>query len=124
MSKSILILEEDADLVQAMVSFLEQQSYRVVVATSVREAILKIRNQRFFCLITDIRAASSGENRLDILCRSKEVDQDLNVPILVISASLNPDVLSRIAPHVHGALLKPFSMDALLGKIMHCEPSA
>jgi DNA-binding response OmpR family regulator len=118
MKKAILLIEDDEDLIGAMSTALTNHDYLVIVAHDAREAILKLKNQEFACVITDIRlAASSGEEVIEFLRKTKKIGVNEAVPILVVSGFLDRPLLERLSGQVNGALVKPFPMEELLKKL-------
>lgn len=122
MKKFILLVEDDRDLVESLHAFLEKHKYGVVRADSARDAIHKLKKQDFFCVITDIRLATgSGEEVIGFLRNTKNLEQNANVPIIVMSGFLDRALAQRLKNQVNGGLVKPFSKESLLEKLQMIE---
>jgi DNA-binding response OmpR family regulator len=119
MKKTILIVEDDALLSQALSDTLITAEYSVVSATRLSDALHKTNNQRFACILVDLQLESgSGLNVIQQI-RNETAKQSLNfkTPIILMSGYLEPDVIRGIANKVQGVLAKPFDVGAILSKI-------
>jgi two-component system response regulator MprA len=118
MKKFLLLVEDDRELSEALVSYLGREGYVVIHTASVKEAVKKLRNQKFFCVITDIHLPSeSGEDLIEFIREGDEKGQNRRVPILVISGFLDRPLAERLQKQVNGGLVKPFSLESLLTKL-------
>lgn len=118
----ILLVEDDLDLQAVVAENLEQVNYPTVRASSVREAILKLRNQPFFAVICDIKLKDGlGTEVIDYIRASKRVQLDANTPIIVVSAHLDRELAAKLMKQVSAALVKPFTMEQLLTKLQQIE---
>ncbi len=112
--KPILVVEDDVELCNAILATLHRAEYAPVGVVDLREAMFKVKNQRFSCVILDMRLrGSSGEDLVDFIRDRKDVPNN-DTPILVISGFLDKAILEHIAKRIQGALVKPFEMTALL----------
>jgi DNA-binding NtrC family response regulator len=115
--KTILVVEDDVELCNAILATLHRADYVPVGVVDLREAMFKIKNQRFSCVILDMRlGGSSGEDLVEFIRNRKDVPNN-ETPIVVISGFLDKALLENIARHIQGALVKPFEMTALLQMI-------
>lgn len=118
MTKAVLLVEDDGELTQSMTGLLGNHNYNVVSATNAREAIMKLKKQEFCCVITDIKLANgSGEEVIEYLRKSKKLEMNENVPIIVVSGFLDKALIEKIMSQVNGALVKPFKAEALIAKL-------
>ena len=115
--KSILVIEDDIDLCNSIMSALQRSGYRPFGASELREATLKLKNQTFACILVDMRlGADSGEELIEFIRERKDA-QNIDTPILVISGHLDKSLVAKIAKKIQGALVKPFDMNALLESV-------
>ena len=118
LKKSILLLEDDTLLAETLAQALTDGGYHAVTATTVKEALGKLKNQAFFCVVTDIRLnAESGEDLIDAIRARPQTDPLQRVPILVISGYLDRDLAERLQSRINGALVKPFTHKDLVSKL-------
>lgn len=115
--KHILLIEDDVDLCNAMLSGLHNAGYVAYAATELREATFKIKNEKYACILLDMRLGENSGSDLVHFIRERKDAQNTNTPILVISGHLDRPLLAKLKGQVQGALVKPFSMDALLENI-------
>ncbi len=79
--RTVLVVDDDATIVEMMRDFLEAEGFRVEGATSAREALAALDRVPVDCLLLDIMMP--GESGFD-LCR--QVRRTSDVPILFLSA--------------------------------------
>jgi DNA-binding NtrC family response regulator len=112
--KPILVVEDDLELCNAILATLHRSSYLPVGVVELREAMFKLKNQTFACVILDMRLKNdSGEDLVDFIRERKDVPNH-DTPILVISGFLDKKILENIGKQIQGALVKPFEMSSLL----------
>ena len=116
-NKAILIVEDEVEFAEAMVVSLSGAGYAPMSVGTLREANFKIRNQKFSCILLDIRLG--GDSGLEVIELLRKHKQTLNAdtPIVVISGFLDAEVVKSIAGHVQGALVKPFDPDEFLDRV-------
>jgi DNA-binding response OmpR family regulator len=118
---SILIIEDDKPIAEVLVLKLQTEGFRGVVATTVRDSIQKLRNQRFSCVILDmvLRDGSHGEELLPAL---QAHWKNALVPIVVTSGSLEVELVKRLAAHVKAVFVKPYDFDEVIKKVIDVTP--
>lgn len=116
--KHILVVEDDVDLCNAVLDTLRAQGHKPLGVTDLRDATLRMKNQKYDCLIFDMRLgdAESGEELIK-LARDRKESLNIQTPIIVISGYLDKPLLQSIATSIQGALVKPFEMDALVALV-------
>jgi DNA-binding response OmpR family regulator len=115
--KSILVVEDDIDVCNAIVTTLAQNGYRPTGCSSAREANFKLKNQKFACILLDMRLGNeTGEHVIEFVRHRKE-SQNLGTPVLVVSGSLDKDLILKIAGQIQGAIVKPFDQKDLLSLV-------
>ncbi len=110
-SKSLLVVENDARIVELMCLFLGRRGYEVRSARSLEEAREQLRVQRPALMLSDIELGrSNGRDFLPQLSR-----EGLLPRTLVVSGFLDADIADelRCVPEVVGVLAKPFEFDRL-----------
>jgi DNA-binding NtrC family response regulator len=112
--KYILVVEDEVDLCHAIAVALKKAGYKSMGCATARDAMMKMKNQTYHCILTDIRLGSdSGEDLVEQIRDRKDL-LNLDTPILVMSGYLDKGLVSRIARHIQGALVKPFEIKVLL----------
>lgn len=116
-SPLVLVVEDDESQANAMLGALQDAGMTVMAAPGIREAIFKVKNQKFSCIILDLLLGQEkGEHLLEVIRTRKDI-QNTDTPIFVISAHLDKDTLQRLAGKVQGALVKPFDMQAFAEQV-------
>lgn len=113
----ILVVEDDTDIAASMKQALDGAGFSAMIVPGVREAVFKMKNQRFSCIILDLMLGKENGADLVDLARGKRDLSNLETPILVVSANLSKEVLQRLAGKVQGAMVKPFALDNFLAQV-------
>lgn len=112
--KKILIVEDDANILQLEKDYLEANKFAVETATDGEEGLQKALNSDFNLIILDIMLP-----KLDGFQICKAIRQQKNVPILLVSAKR--DDLDKIKGLGFGAddyIVKPFSPSELVARVI------
>ena len=115
----VLVIEDDAALLEAVVVFLESEGFPAVPATNGREALAHLRAGGTFCLIL----LDLFMPEMDGWAFRAEQLRDPNlgsIPVVVISADSSVDVNGKRLGAV-ASLRKPIDFDLLLNEVStHC----
>jgi DNA-binding response OmpR family regulator len=110
----LLIIEDEKQLATSMIEFLEQEKYTCTLATSVDDALGKIRLYEYECVILDVMLPDgTGFQVLEQLQRDGKTEG-----VIIISAKHSVD--DRIKGLRLGAddyLTKPFHLAELLARV-------
>jgi DNA-binding response OmpR family regulator len=113
---SILIVEDDHNLADSLADLFRQEGYRVTKAARVHDAILKLMNQRFNCVLVDLRLeGGDGEQVVSHIRNDRALSK--NTAVIVMSGFLNQGIVSRMGSRVAGILVKPFDPVALIRRV-------
>ena len=109
----ILIVEDDLDMQEMMVSFMQKNGFMVIVANNADELTEKLKSQRVDLILLDVMLGD--ENGISI-CR--EIRETNNIPIIIVSAlSADQDRLSGFEVGADDYIVKPFNPQILLAKV-------
>jgi CheY-like chemotaxis protein len=111
-SKSVLVVEDDADNRSLVVDLLEDAGYRVTGAANGREALLSMAAQRPCLVLADLSMPDMDGREL--VLRTREACTD--PPPFVFITGAHPSQTQDISSEV---LLKPFDFDQLLRIVAH-----
>jgi CheY-like chemotaxis protein len=112
----ILVVEDSAEVSEAIVTLLEQQGYRVNAAANGEEAIqLLHRHKPRLVLVDLIMPVLSGLDLIDVM----RMDETLaRIPVIAMTAS-------HLRPRGVTTLRKPFGVNGLLGAAkQYCTDAA
>jgi CheY-like chemotaxis protein len=113
MCKKILVADDDPAIVDSIKIMLELEGYDVETTVN-GETIYKMEKEFPDLLLLDIWM--SGQDGRDICRYLKKNDSTKNIPVIMVSASL--DIMkSAKAAGADGFLAKPFEMEDLLAAI-------
>ena len=104
----ILLVEDDDDLRRTIAEDLKGKSFRVIDSATVSDAIQKIKNQKFDCIVLDLKIEQrTGEEIVEFI-RGGSERRNRSTPILVVSGNVDAGRVKRLSTHVSGVLVKPF----------------
>jgi DNA-binding response OmpR family regulator len=120
----LLIVEDEEDLAKILSRKFSHSGFRVVTSRTVTDSMVKLSNQKFDCILLDMRLEhGSGERIIEALKEAKE-GFNHETPIVVMSGFLDSELVKRIRGNVKGVLVKPFDHDTLITKVRElCVPS-
>ena len=109
----ILIVEDDLDMQEMMISFMQKNGFMVIAANNSDELTKKLKSQRVDLILLDVMLGD--ENGISI-CR--EIRETNNIPIIIISAlSDDENRLSGFEVGADDYIVKPFNPQILLAKV-------
>jgi anti-anti-sigma factor len=112
--KSILIVDDEIDILSQLNTFLRQEGYNVFAASNGIEGLSVFKNQRPNICIFDYKMP--GKDGLQLLREVKEIDP--KTEILLISGHADMKVaVQAIKEHAFDFLPKPIDLDELLEKL-------
>lgn len=108
----ILIVEDEELMLKALEFRLKKDDHTVVGAKDGREALIKINEEEFDLIITDIMLPFvSG---LEIIGKVKQTEKLSSVPIIVLSAvGLESVILEAFELGIDDFITKPFNLTEL-----------
>ncbi len=110
----ILIVEDEKDLCEAIVTYLKSENYICETATDFKKAIAKIDVHDYDCILLDITIP--GGNGLDILKELKANNKMDGVLIISAKNSLD-DKISGLTLGADDYLSKPFHLSELSARV-------
>ncbi|MDR0394433.1 MAG: response regulator transcription factor [Tannerella sp.] len=110
----ILIIEDDPSLLEIMAAFLEKERYVVEVAASLQNAMYKIYDYDYDCILLDVMLPDG--DGLTLLGKLREMDKSRNVIIISAKDSVD-DKVSGLELGADDYLAKPFHLAELNARI-------
>ncbi len=111
--KKILIVDDEPQMRELLRAYIEKSGFIVVEALNGIEALEKLREERFDCIVLDVMMPE-----MDGLTACMEIRNESEVPIILLSA--RGDELDRVHGLELGAddyIVKPFSPRELVARI-------
>lgn len=113
MSRRILVVDDEREVVSLIEKYLLREGYAVRTAGTAERALQLIRQEKYDLIILDV--ILPGSNGLDI-CR--QLRQDSMVPILLISAKADDaDKVLGLGLGADDYITKPFSLNELVARV-------
>ena len=116
--KTVLVVDDELDIVEAVKAILEEERYRVITCPNGREALKCLNESKPDLAIVDIMMpVMNGYETIKAIRQQNAFEQ---LPILIMSAIV-PSVKTK--EHTwEGFLKKPFSLKELLDKVHRLAP--
>lgn len=112
--KTILIIDDDPDILDAIKLVLEHSDYRILSTTDGGKTHTLAKNQQPDLIILDYLL--SGENGQKICLNLKQTKSTQHIPIIIVSA--HPDAKkSAITNGADAFIPKPFTLTTLLSEV-------
>jgi len=113
-TKTILLADDEEEIRSDLALFLEFSDYQVIQASNGKEAYQHYLDNSFDLIITDIEMPKM--NGLELV--EKIRDEDMNIPIIIISGYSDKDKLLRaIKLNLIDYIIKPFTRKGILSTI-------
>jgi DNA-binding response OmpR family regulator len=119
---SILVIEDEPEIVEVLSELLGQAGYHVMSADRVSRAAKMLANQRFSCVTVDLRLAQGSGEQIIAHMRNDRQGYNRTTPVVVISSHLTRDLVAKIGNLIQGAVAKPFRNDELVAKVAKLCP--
>ena len=116
--KTVLVVDDELDIAEAVKSILEDEGYQVVVCANGREALQRLDSTRPDLAIVDIMMpVMNGFETIKAIRRNPQFGK---LPVLIMSA-IDPSVRPPEFDWA-GFLKKPFSLRELLERVHRLAP--
>ena len=114
-NKTVLVVDDDPDIVRLIMLSLEQEGFQTVGATSGEQAMEIARSRHIDAITLDL--LMPGMHGLEVTRRLKEDPVTRNIPVVVISAYTTGREPELVALGVAGVIAKPIDEGKLLTTI-------
>lgn len=116
----VLVVDDDADILDAICDILEGEDYRVARARHGQEALERVAEERPAVVLLDLMMPIMDGVAFAQMLRVRYADHE--IPIIVISADGNPQRAASVG--ARGFLAKPFDIEALLAEVASLTASS
>jgi DNA-binding response OmpR family regulator len=115
-SHTVMIVDDEPDIVLMVRLILELEGYSVIEANTGEDALAVLDRESPSALLLDIRLPGlDGWGVLDRLKRSSRLDE---MPVIMVSAHSTPSTSARaLREGCSGYLTKPFDSEQLVGMV-------
>ena len=109
----LLIIEDDVALAQGIAMILEEEGYRTVIASSLKEGKEWLKKESFHLLILDVNLPDGNGC---VFCRTHR--KDLKMPVLMLTANdTEEDEISGFEAGADDYVTKPFRIGILRARV-------
>ena len=116
--KKVLLIEDDDDMLDGIAEKLGFTGFEVLTSKKVNDASFKLNNQKFDCIVSDIQLENgSAQNIIAALRDPLTKNPNHMTPIIIISGTLDEDVILGIAKLVQKIFTKPFGINDLVAAV-------
>jgi two-component system response regulator VicR len=115
-SSKILLLDDNRDLLQIVQIILKGQGYDTILASSIEEAMLKIRIHKPVLILMDV--CLSDEDGYSFCSQLKSDPETGNIRVIMMSGEdYNPNMITFA--HADDFMQKPFDYNDLIGRVQN-----
>ena len=120
MEHTILLLEDDADLIDGLMYSLNREGYIVDVVQTVKTAYVRLETRSYSLLLLDVTLPDG--NGVDVCRRVRE--QGSRTPIIFLTAMDDEvNVIRGLDSGADDYITKPFKLGELCSRIFNCARS-
>lgn len=113
LNPTVLVVDDDKDIVEAIAKLLEMEGYKVVKAYDGLEAIEKLSENKVMLILIDVMMP-----KLDGLSAMMKIRATQNIPILVLSAkSEDTDKILGLSMGADDYITKPYNPMELVARV-------
>jgi len=122
MTKSVLVVDDEPDIVYMIRVILRSAGYDVVAAESVAEGLEKLAAREPDLILLDLRLSDGeGWQLLEAMRADGRIDR---IPVIILSAHATPSAADRaLAEGAKGYITKPFVAGNLVSAVQEWLPS-
>lgn len=114
--KTILVVEDDADMNELMCTVLEEAGYRTISVSNGEHGIESVKTNKPDLVLLDIELPQM--NGIEV-CRAITSDEATRgIPVIMVT--INRDISKKLSSYIAGArryITKPFGVDELVGEV-------
>lgn len=108
-ARSILIVEDNDDVRELLLNFLEQDSYRLYSANDGDSALALLNSERIHLLLLDVMMPGISGVELLKKIKSSHFLTNPNLPVIMVTARAgSDDIEEAMAAGAHSYIVKPF----------------
>ena len=108
-TRSILIVDDNDDVRELLLNFLEQDSYRLYSANNGDSALALLNSERIDLLLLDVMMPGISGVELLKKIKSAHFPTNPNLPVIMVTArSGSDDIEEAMAAGAHSYIVKPF----------------
>jgi CheY-like chemotaxis protein len=108
-TRSILIVDDNDDVRELLLNFLEQDSYRLYSANNGDSALALLHSERIDLLLLDVMMPGISGVELLKKIKSSHFPTNPNLPVIMVTArSGSDDIEEAMAAGAHSYIVKPF----------------
>ena len=120
MAKTIIIIDDERDVLEEIQVWLEEEGYRVVTADNAEEGMEKLDKIAAHLLLLDINMPQ--KDGLEILSELKRNSNTASLPVIMLTARIETSsIMQAMEMKACDYVTKPFSEDELLRLIRRYE---
>lgn len=112
----VFVIEDDPDILELEIEELKEFGFSASGTQGHIEAKNFLANEKYDCILLDMNLGPvSGKEIIDLLKSEKHMNH--TTPILIVSGSLDVDIVRDVRSYIRGVLVKPVQSEDLINKI-------
>jgi CheY-like chemotaxis protein len=119
MSKKILVVDDEPDILKVVTFRLRKAGYHILEAVEGEQALQIIEKERPDLILLDLRIPVI--DGYEVCKRIKSDDKTKDIPVIILTASVTRDMQAKVEElKADDYLVKPFDPAVLLTKVRNC----
>jgi len=115
-NETILVVDDEADILQLITYNLEKEGYRTISTTSGEQALVEARKNSPSLVILDLMLP--GVDGIEVCRQLREREETGRIPILMVTArSEESDIITGLEVGADDYITKPFSPKVLVARV-------
>ena len=118
MPKTLLLVDDDADFLEALEGWLSERGFRVLTADGPEAGLKMAREERPDLLVLDVNMGRGEADGYTLCARLKQDDETFSTPVIFLSGQKAAgDMLRGYYAGAHEYLTKPVDREILLRQL-------
>ncbi len=118
MKQIVLIVEDEIEIAELLQDALRALGIDAQHSVEYPEAMRRLQNQKFDCIILDMRILKGDGKDIVLKTRTPKINQNNQTPIVVTSGHLDKELVTSLKGQIQAAFVKPYNYDEVAKKVL------
>ena len=119
MANSLLIIDDDPEVIQLITELLSYKFDKISYSCSVDDALSKLKNEVFNLILMDVKIQERNGAEIILFMRENPANDNNSAPIIIVSATIDSGFIERNYNRYAGILIKPFDNDEMINLVSY-----
>ena len=114
---TVLLIEDERDIADIMKEYFERHNINLLVSHTRTDAFFKINNQKFDCIVSDIKLDQNDVIPVFNELRTNQKGLNYNVPVIVHSGNVTGEILKDNKSIIKAVFVKPNGAEEIIESV-------